>query len=181
VCRASAWSCAAAAPGLAGRSQSPGGPAGGLYTAVQGSTHQLMFWVHPAPCGGKDTAPTATVSSSRCLVELQSRYVSPTHKQHRISNPCRPQSRPIQTHRPMDRPIIPRTHLIAPKAPSGQVWALLQQGCLHGLDLLDVLLTGYRLGGQAVLNLRDGGVGSRQRGSEQGGRVLRNWLSATPV
>lgn len=50
------------------------------------------------------------------------------------------------------------THLIAAEAPSSQVGALLQQGCLHSLDLLNVLLTGYRLGGQAVLNL--GVVGS---------------------
>jgi hypothetical protein len=45
-------------------------------------------------------------------------------------------------------------HLVAAQAPSCQVWALLQHVGLHGLDLLDVLLTGHGLGGEAVLNLQ---------------------------
>lgn len=54
-------------------------------------------------------------------------------------------------------------HLVAAQAPSGQVWALLQQCGLHRLDLLNVLLTGYCLGGQAVLNLQ-GALGRGGRG-----------------
>lgn len=48
----------------------------------------------------------------------------------------------------------PGAHLVAPKAPAGQVGTLLQHEGLHGLHLLNVLLTLYCLGGQAVFDLQ---------------------------